>query len=548
MRNSFSHWLAWAIAGCLLMAQPVASADDSRSRLASVQWLEQALKRDDVVLLDASPAPLFAAQHIPGAVHVDLLSFGIGGVSVAEMERRMQSWGVSAGKKVVIYDQGAAMMATRIFFDLYYHGFPAADLLILDGGLSKWQAAGGIVTKAPTPAPARGSFRITRTVEDARARLPEFLVASGDPAKNALVEALDPSYHFGETKFFDRAGHVPNATMLPTGDFFNADKTFKSAEEIGRMVSYLGIKPEQQIHTYCGGGWAASVPFFAMKFMLNFPKVKLYSESQLEWLQDERGLPFWTYDAPSLKRDMQWLSGWSNRMLRAYGVTQISVLDVRPAEAFQQGHVPYALNIPAAEFRRHLGNPGKLAELLGPAGVNAGHEAVIVADGGLNEGSALAFLMLESLGQKKVSVLMDSVDEWGLRGLPLTKEATAVGAKKGPHDLSIPPTLYPHAARPGVLITNANATQGLYPKVFIASGKTAPARSPEGKVVHVPFADLLNTDGTPKAAKDIWSILAKAGVPRYAEIVCFADDPGAAAVNYFILRLMGYPDVKVLLT
>lgn len=234
--------------------------------------------------------------------------------------------------------------------------------------------------------------------------------------------------------------------------------------------------------------------------------------------------------------------------MRAYGVTQISVLDVRPAEAFQQGHVPYALNIPADVFRRHLGNPGKLAELLGPAGVNAGHEAVIVADGGLNEGSALAFLMLESLGQKKVSVLMDSVDEWGLRGLPLTKEATAVGAKKEPYDLSIPPTLYPNAARPGVLITNANATKGPYPKVFIASGKAAPARSPEGKVVHVPFADLLNADGTPKAAKDIWSILAKAGVPRYAEIVCFADDPGAAAVNYFILRLMGYPDVKVLLT
>jgi hypothetical protein len=38
----------------------------------------------------------------------------------------------------------------------------------------------------------------------------------------------------------------------------------------------------------------------------------------------------------------------------------------------------------------------------------------------------------------------------------------------------------------------------------------------------------------------------KAGVPRSAELVCVADDPGEAAVNYFILKLMGYPDVKVL--
>jgi hypothetical protein len=28
--------------------------------------------------------------------------------------------------------------------------------------------------------------------------------------------------------------------------------------------------------------------------------------------------------------------------------------------------------------------------------------------------------------------------------------------------------------------------------------------------------------------------------------VCFSDDPGEAAANYFILKLMGYPDIKML--
>ena len=50
----------------------------------------------------------------------------------------------------------------------------------------------------------------------------------------------------------------------------------------------------------------------------------------------------------------------------------------------------------------------------------------------------------------------------------------------------------------------------------------------------------------PKDAKDIWAILTKAGVPRYAELVAFSDDPGEAAANYFVLKLMGYPDIKVL--
>ena len=95
------------------------------------------------------------------------------------------------------------------------------------------------------------------------------------------------------------------------------------------------------------------------------------------------------------------------------------------------------------------------------------------------------------------------------------------------------------------MITDPQTTQGAYPKVFIASGKGVPDKTPVGKVVHVPYTELMNADGTPKAAKDIWNILTKAGVPRYAELICFSDDPGEAAVNYFVLRLMGFPDIKV---
>lgn len=548
MPRTLSGWVLVALMSCLLLAQPSLATDGSTGNLVSAEWLEKNLSRDEVLVIDASPAQIHSARHIPGAVNVDIFSFGGREPPAAEMEQRLQSWGVSSGKKIVIYDQGGTYLATSLFFDLHYYGFPADDLFVLDGGLAKWQASGGPITKDPTPAPKRGTFRIARLNEDARVRLPEFLVASGDPANNALVEALEPGYHFGATKFFDRAGHVPNAIMLPSADFYNVDKTFKSAGEIGRMLAYLGVRPEQQIHTYCGGGVAASVPFFAMKFMLNYPRVKLYKGSQLEWLRDDRGLPFWTYAAPFLARDKNWLNGWGNPMMRAFGVSRLSVVDVRAADSYKQGHVPFAVNIPADVFKSHLDDPAKLAEILGAAGVDAAFEAVIISDGGLNRNSALAFLMLEKLGQTKVSVLMDSVDEWGLGGFALTKEPTVVGARNSPQELAVPATSYPANLRPGVVISDPNRTQGPYPKVFVASGKTLPAKGQDGTVVHVPYTDLLNADGTPKPAKDIWAILSKAGVPRYAEIICVSDDAGEAAANYFILKLMGYPYVKVLVT
>jgi 3-mercaptopyruvate sulfurtransferase SseA len=532
------HWLLVVVVSALFMVRPALAAEGDRAHLASVQWLEKNLGRDDVLLLDASPAQMYSAQgHIPGAVNVDVFSFGGRDIPAAEMERLIQSWGVSAGKKVVLYDEGGSYLATSLFFDLYYHGFPADGLFVLDGGLAKWQAAGGAVTKEPAPTPKPGTFRVAKVKEDVRVRLPEFLVASGDPAHSTLVEALDPSEHFGGAKFFDRAGHIPNAVMMPATDFYNADKTFKSADEIRRMLVYLGVKPEHPVYTHCGGGIAASVPFFAAKFMLDYPRVKLYKESQLEWLRDDRGLPFWTYDAPNQMREKIWLSGWNNPMLRAFGVSKLSVIDVRPAESFRQSHVPFAINVPAHVFKSHLATPARLAEILGAAGVDVAYEAVIVSEKGVNPDSAVAFLMLEKVGQKRISVLADSVDDWGFAGFPLEKAT-----------VSTAPRPYPVNLRAGIVVSEPQRTSGLYPKIYIASGKSLPAKVPEGKVIHVPYTELLNADATPKAAKDIWNILVKAGVPRYAELISIADDPGEAAANYFILKLMGYPDVKVLLT
>ena len=513
----------------------------STGNLVSVEWLKNAPA--DILVLDASPPPIHAAKHIPGAVGVNAFAFAGRDLPTPQLEALMQAWGISPGRKIVIYDQGGTILATTVFFELLYNGVAARDMLILDGGLAKWEASGGSVTKEATPPPPRGTFKVTSFNNDVRARLPAFLAASGDPAENALVEALEPEYYVGASKFFDRAGHVPNAIMLNADELFNADKTFKSAAEIGKMFTYLGIRPEQQIHTYCGGGQAATVPFFAAKYILNFPNVRVYKESQREWLRDERGLPFWTYAAPNLARGKQWLGGWTSPMLRMFGFSNVSMVDVRPAEAFKLGHVPASNHLPIEAIKANSFNTQALADAFSAARINPAEEAVVISEGGVTPRAALAYLMLEAAGQKKVSILMDSVDEWGLSGLPLEKLDAAKPPLVGPGTKP-----YTAVARPGLLLREPPSVAGLYPRVYIASGTANPVKARDGKTIHIPYASLLNADNTPKAAKDIWAILTKAGVPRYAEIICVADDAGDAAVNYFVLKMMGYPDVKVLVS
>jgi len=313
------------------------------------------------------------------------------------------------------------------------------------------------------------------------------------------------------------------------------------------MLSYLGVRPEQQVYTHCGGGMAASVPFFAVKFLAGYPRVKLFIESELGWLADDRGLPYWTYDAPYLLRAPEWLQFRGGAMIRRFGGTRVTVIDVRPTGDYAEGHVPFALSLPGTVFRDHASRAAELAAILGPAGVDASHEAVIVSGGGVTKDAALAFALLEKLGQQRVSIMADPLEGWAQRGYPLTGQATTVGPKKATQDMAVPPTEYSGRAREGVVTVAAGQARGLYPAVFIASGQDAPTRTPQGTVVHVPYTDLLDEGGNPKAAKDIWSTLAKAGVPRYAELICFADDPGESACNYFVLRLMGFPDVKILL-
>ncbi len=534
------------LAAGLFLPPPAGAADGITRHLVTVEWLEQHLRDPNVLVLDASLAQAHAAQHIPGAVNVDAFVYGGKEVPLAQSERLYQSWGVSPELTLVLYDQGGSYMATRLFFSLYYHGFPPKNLVILDGGLAKWQEAGLPVTKEVTTPRRAGTFRITTPNEAVRARLPQVLAASGEPQKYALVEALGADWHFGEVIPFGRAGHIPNGILLPSADLYNPDKTFKSPEELRRILKHLNIRPDQEVHTYCGGGVAASAPFFALKFLLDYPNVKLFTESELGWLSDERQLPYWTYDAPYLMREAAWLQWTSSQMLRTYLGAPVTIVDVRPAEAHAQSHVPFALHVPASVFRRHLQAPSTLAEVLGAAGVDPSLEAVVVSGGGVTPEAALAFLLLTDLGQKKTSVLMDSLDRWTQQGFKLANTPTVVGPKKSPSDLAIEPKSYPAGARKGVLISEPAQTSGVFPKVFVASGRSLPSQVPDGKVVHVPYVDLLNADGTPRAAKDLWNILTKAGVPRYAELVCVADDPGEAAVTYFVLALMGYPDVKVL--
>ena len=103
--------------------------------------LATSLERDATrpTLLDLRPAELFAAGHLPHAVHLDLFGVSLTDTDPAPLkaflwmiEHLLATRGVSGDRPVVVYETDSGMRAARAFWFLELFGHP--NVRMLDGG------------------------------------------------------------------------------------------------------------------------------------------------------------------------------------------------------------------------------------------------------------------------------------------------------------------------------------------------------------------------------------------------------------------------------
>ena len=248
--------------------------------------LATSLERDATrpTLLDLRPAELFAAGHLPHAVHLDLFGVSLTDTDPAPLkaflwmiEHLLATRGVSGDRPVVVYETDSGMRAARAFWFLELFGHP--NVRMLDGGARAWQEAGLPLT-TESAAPASSSWTgdrradVLATWRDVADRLNQREVT--------ILDTRSDGEYCGTTVRAARGGAIPGAVHIEWTRNLGADGAFKPAAELTAMYEEAGVTPDREVVSYCQGGYRAAHSYLALR-LLGYPKVRSYLGSWKEW-------------------------------------------------------------------------------------------------------------------------------------------------------------------------------------------------------------------------------------------------------------------------
>ncbi len=295
-----ARWLGTAMMGMGVAASagvraqaPVTPAGDL---LVSTAWVAQRLNDATTVVLHVGPAQAYATSHLPGArlvggpeISVAGTSAGGGALSLqlpdaATLETKLEALGISDDSRVIVYAAAANFVsfATRVMATLDAAGLGDRSHL-MDGGLPAWIAEGRPTTDVvpPVRTGTLRPFTLRPLVVDA-----DVVQSKIGVAGTVIVDARLPAFYDGTQtgggqQTPHKTGHITSAVNVPFQSLLGADGRFKPADEMRGLFTAAGVKPGDQVITYCHIGQQATVPLFVARLL--GIEARLYDGSFEDW-------------------------------------------------------------------------------------------------------------------------------------------------------------------------------------------------------------------------------------------------------------------------
>ena len=258
------------------------------SILIEPEALQAMLADAQLLVVDLSKAATYAQLHIPGAMHMEY-SILNGGTQPAPgllppEERLAQIAGMlklDKMSRIVAYDDEGSGRAARLAWTLHYLGYESVQ--VLDGGLHAWNNEGLPVDNQAVLPDITATLPLAARNPSVLADHTYILEHLGD-ASVALLDARTPEEYAGTKVRAARGGHIPGAVNLNWLDTMDKNRNLrlKSPDILNDALSTLGVRPEQEVITYCQSHHRSAHAWLMLK-SLGFARVRGYAGSWSEW-------------------------------------------------------------------------------------------------------------------------------------------------------------------------------------------------------------------------------------------------------------------------
>jgi thiosulfate/3-mercaptopyruvate sulfurtransferase len=266
IRKSYFSLLAMLLA-VFLPASAARAQAAHPEMLVTTEWLAAHLNDPKVVVLHvASKQSDYDAGHIPGARFLDTNDFidresplSTELPSPEHLKAVFEKLGVGDNTRIIIYTTAWYPAAGRAYFTLDYigHGNHTA---LLDGSIQRWRSENRAISKDPVAA-AKGSLTL-HVHPEVRAMLENVKKVSQSSTSAVLVDSRP------ESRYKD--GHIAGSAHLFWEDTTvngTKDPTLLPPAKLREILASRGIKPDQQLITYCEVGLQASHTYFIAKYL-----------------------------------------------------------------------------------------------------------------------------------------------------------------------------------------------------------------------------------------------------------------------------------------
>lgn len=257
--------------------------------LADADWIAEHLEDEQVVFIDARSKG-YEEGHIPGAVNLSSGKINdpdneTDGFLLPEeaFSETVSNLGINQDSTVVIYDDGNALSATRIFYALEYYGLQD-QVKVLNGGYAAWLTAGHDVSfDAPEVTPgnfvAKANEQLVSTKED--------VTESLDSDNVVVLDTRSEGEYTGtDLRNNKHGGHIPGAVHQEWTDTLVESETglqqFMSYPELKAKFEQIGVVEDKTVIPYCQTNVRGAHTYFSLR-LLGYSDIKPYEGSWAEW-------------------------------------------------------------------------------------------------------------------------------------------------------------------------------------------------------------------------------------------------------------------------